>query len=709
MENNTVWKILVAVLVLVIIAGAVILVTSMNQTCQHTFEETILTPATCVGDGVMQRKCTNCGYTEVDTIVALGHDDKIIPKKNATCIEEGHIAYVACARCNRSTLTSEGILPKENHKASWVVTTPNTCTSSGYRKFVCDVCSVVLDEEEIAPSHNIVTDYAVAATCYRTGLTEGSHCSGCSLVFVAQEVVPMKDHNLRTVSEKAPTCKDGNYKYHYCINDNCGYNEMSMDPDKYIIPALYSHIFATEAVIVPDTYKDPTCTNAGGYYTAIYCTTCNTMNGDTLKWVEIPALGHIWVTNGAKAPTCTENGWEEYTYCGRCRTGNEKFSEIPALGHNEDIILTGKPADCTNSGLTDGTQCSVCKEVIVEQTVIPAYGHTEVTRRENEVTPTCTTDGKYDKVVSCATCLVELDRQTVVIPALDHVYVNHAGKVENCVETGWAEYQTCIRCDYTTYSVINALGHDKVNHEAKAATCTDIGWEAYETCSRCSYTTYVEIPALGHTTVVDAAKAPNCVDSGLTEGSHCSVCSTVLVAQQTIPATGHNINETIGKCTNAGCSEGFSLGLAYIFNADGTLTVAGLGECKDANVVIPAQLDGASVVAIAEGAFENNSNIKSVYIPDSVKVIGADAFNRCKYLEAVVIGNGVETIGDFAFFNCRSLSKVTIGSGVKTVGNDAFDDCPISEVTYVGTAAQWNSISFGSRNGDLTSATRKYI
>ena len=34
--------------------------------------------------------------------------------------------------------------------------------------------------------------------------------------------------------------------------------------------------------------------------------------------------------------------------------------------------------------------------------------------------------------------------------------------------------------------------HDKVQHEAKAPTCTTIGWDAYETCSRCDYTTYVE-------------------------------------------------------------------------------------------------------------------------------------------------------------------------------------------------------------------------
>jgi hypothetical protein len=42
------------------------------------------------------------------------------------------------------------------------------------------------------------------------------------------------------------------------------------------------------------------------------------------------------------------------------------------------------------------------------------------------------------------------------------------------------------------------LCHDKVHHDAKAPNCTEIGWNAYDTCSRCEYTTYVEIAAKGH-------------------------------------------------------------------------------------------------------------------------------------------------------------------------------------------------------------------
>ena len=61
----------------------------------------------------------------------------------------------------------------------------------------------------------------------------------------------------------------------------------------------------------------------------------------------------------------------------------------------------------------------------------------------------------------------------------------------------------------------------------------------------------VAVDALGHTEVIDEAKAPTCVATGLTEGSHCSVCNEVLVAQETIAATGiHNYYNN--KCSTCG-------------------------------------------------------------------------------------------------------------------------------------------------------------
>ena len=59
-----------------------------------------------------------------------------------------------------------------------------------------------------------------------------------------------------------------------------------------------------------------------------------------------------------------------------------------------------------------------------------------------------------------------------------------------------------------------AIGHDLVAHEAQAPTCTEAGWNAYETCTRCDHTTYSEIPATGH----------NYGDATCDQAATCSTC-----------------------------------------------------------------------------------------------------------------------------------------------------------------------------------------
>lgn len=73
--------------------------------------------------------------------------------------------------------------------------------------------------------------------------------------------------------------------------------------------------------------------------------------------------------------------------------------------------------------------------------------------------------------------------------------------------------------------------HALVQHAAKAPTCTEIGWNAYETCSRCDYTTYAELPALNHdyqAVTVD----PTCEADGYTIFT-CSRCKDSYTADPT--------------------------------------------------------------------------------------------------------------------------------------------------------------------------------
>ena len=85
------------------------------------------------------------------------------------------------------------------------VTTPATCTADGVKTFACTKCSDTKTEAIPATGHTVVTDAAVAATCTKTGLTEGKHCSVCNTVLTKQEVVPVKEHTVVTDKAVAAT------------------------------------------------------------------------------------------------------------------------------------------------------------------------------------------------------------------------------------------------------------------------------------------------------------------------------------------------------------------------------------------------------------------------------------------------------------------------------------------------------------------------
>lgn len=84
------------------------------------------------------------------------------------------------------------------------------------------------------------------------------------------------------------------------------------------------------------------------------------------------------------------------------------------------------------------------------------------------------------------------------------------------------------------------FGDWKVKTEA---TCVEEGLEV-RTCTGfgCGEQQTQTIPAKGHQELSDAAIEPTCTTEGKTEGSHCSVCSETLVAQEIIPAIGHDVD-----------------------------------------------------------------------------------------------------------------------------------------------------------------------
>lgn len=88
----------------------------------------------------------------------------------------------------------------------------------------------------------------------------------------------------------------------------------------------------------------------------------------------------------------------------------------------------------------------------------------------------------------------------------------------------------CVTCG-AEYGEKDSNNHALEQHAAKAPTCTEIGWNAYETCSRCNHTTYTELPALNHDYQAVTVE-PTCETDGYTIFT-CSRCNDSYTADPT--------------------------------------------------------------------------------------------------------------------------------------------------------------------------------
>ena len=165
----------------------------------------------------------------------------------------------------------------------------------------------------------------------------------------------------------------------------------------------------------------------------------------TTGYVQIP-LTPAKLKNADGSFTETSNAKNATTY-----TYTNGTWVVECVEHTVETI-PGKAATCTESGLTDGEKCSICGTVTVAQTEVPALGHTY----ESVVTePTCTTGG-----YTTHTCTVCGDTYTdsEVAATGKHSYSSEVTTEATCKTTGVKTF-TC-HCGESYTEVIPRKNHE---------------------------------------------------------------------------------------------------------------------------------------------------------------------------------------------------------------------------------------------------------
>ena len=156
---------------------------------------------------------------------------------------------------------------------------------------------------------------------------------------------------------------------------------------------------------------------------------------------------------------------------------------------------------------------------------------------------------------------------------------------QGVMESGYEAYETCSRCDYTTYKEIAKTGHQYVE-TVFAPTCTVKGYTTH-TCSVCG-DNYIDsyVDALGHDRIHHDGMAPTCTESGFEAYDTCSHCDTLSAAGDLalaaieIPRTCYS-RAIVAK---GGNEDKISTGIARLLEEDKTLAYENNAETKQMTI-----------------------------------------------------------------------------------------------------------------------------
>ncbi len=604
--------------------------------------------------------------------------------KQPTEYETGIRTYT-CSGCGHSYTETVAKLPHTTHRYTAKVTDP-TCTEQGYTTYTCPCGYSYKDHYVAAKGHTSVADPAVEATCQKTGLSEGAHCSVCGVVLTEQKVTPIVDHKF--VEHRCKWCG--------LIGGQCGTNVI------WRLDEANGILSITGTGAMEERFGDQPWL---GFQ-------------DKIKTAQV-GTGVTKVTYGAFA---------KLTRLTRV-TLPESVTELGDCVFDGCISLSSVniPGKVTRLGNLIFQNCTSLTEFEIPDqiTVIGGNAFEGCTGLSELVLP----DGLVELGSGAFSGCTGLTRMTIPegITVLED----------------WMFYGCMALESVTLPERLGSIG-DGAFGQCKAMASVSlpeglftIGDSAF---SGCESLTELVIPAsvvsigsmalsAGNKLAVvrfqgDAPQIDRLAFSGVTLIAYYPQNNATWTAEKRAQYGGILtwVEETGETAEYSGfCGDR----LVWQYNSDtGVLTISGTGDMYDfsedtdpdfANYVpnypwraVAPQIQKVVVkdgcTSLGENAFYNCISLTQVELPQSVQKIGRAAFYSCARLSSIELPAGITQIDTRTFAFCTELRSIEIPEGVTEIGASAFGFTGLEEITIPGSVVKLGTWAF-ERCYDLQTVT----
>lgn len=557
----------------------------------------------------------------------------------ATCTKSEYYTYTC--ECGYSYIKEYGTPNGHTPADNGVVTREPTCSLEGEKTFTCEVCGETYTEAIDCLSHTKVKIPAVAPTPTSTGLTEGSKCSVCGEILVAQQVVPML--------AVSGTCGD-NLTWVFDIETYTltisGTGDMSNCTSYYHPWMDYEN--EIKKIVVEDGV-----TSIGAY--AFY-------NYSWVKEVDLPdTLERIgdYALYGCSMPTI--NLADTLTTIGQCAFKNcddlteiiipEGVTEIStgAFERNTNLTKVTLPSTLTTIGGEAFFDCDSLESIDIPDNVTSIGGNAFYSCNKL-------------KGIEIPEGVSKIGNSTFYgCTALEKVILH-----EGLSEIGDSAFMSCRKLVSINFP----------------STLETIGTSAFRETGLTSITIPAHIISFGAQVF---AECPNLIDATFEDGVtviakemfyKCTALKNVYIPN-TITQVNANAFDGCTALENVYLSGGLEdwLGITFDISNAKSQPLYYADNLYFNNELVTEVVIPETVTIINTYAFYNYDKLTSVKIPSTVNRINKSAFAACSNLTDLTIEEGVKTFGSFVFSDCDALTSVTIPASITSIGNNVFEEC----------------------------------